>query len=1287
MAGELDDLVVVVGGDISPLQQALAGIPEAAAGVTTAAASAFEGIDQAVQKTVQATQAIPGAFNAASDSAAKFGSAAQEIVDAQTKADAALIEAQNALKEIQAAYESGAVSAQTLSRAQVELASAVSDANPKIQESDDQLKKLAGSLTALAGAIAIFQGVTSAIQDSLEAFGQLQKAQIALTALTGSASTAAGELEKLKAFSLSDALSFPSVVQAEQRMIALQIPLSQIPTLLQSAANSSAAMNSDFGTAVNMLDRFIAGGTILARSVASLGISMDDLAKAMGTTTAAATATFKSLDQSDRVEVLNIALSKLRGTSEATAQGLEGQWHNVQTNMLFAMQEVGKALAPLAEQFIGLANAVIPVITSMAHGFEALPMPVQEFVGVVGGLTLVLGPAALAVGTLTKAFAAMGALEGINDLLRANAVATTEAGAAAATAETKLLTAGTAMRALGAATVIAAAAFAGWEIGKWLNDLEQTNSKLHTVLEVFRALVDQMVPGAQQIKDALNTVTVTADAAALAYINQAAKVDGLTISQRALTKEYEQQQIALNSATDKLREAEDLKARGLISDGQLAAAQKAVNDALYAMNPAAQAAAEAAKKLEDSINALVTHSETLLSHIPTTFTAFQQSIADGGKSIKSTLSEVDTDIQKMIDKMNELGGATPAMLKAFGDLKQAQDNLKALANEEAWIKIQDQILALKDKMDTAGGATEAMLKEFSKLEDAKQKIEDLANANGWALFTHNITDAQGKLLNFVGPIKQSGDAIEVWVDGVKKASDVLVTATAGIVDATGHIPALTGVTIDYGTATDAAERGLREFSGDIVALPPAANAAATGIQVLTGSTNANAAASKHAADAQTALGTVFRTTADQAKIATDAAEGQARALQNVAEAATKAANSMEAALKASNELSQSFKVTGFGGGPGGNESPGGTVGLKPGDVVTQRGEAGQIISQNTVPGGLQAYIDWYNSLFVTIPQFHKLGESAGTASTAVANLGAAATQNASSLISAATGIANAITAGTAGARDAAQKAVDQATAAYNVIAAAYQTGQATADQMRTAQDALNAALAEFTALGGGMSLLSDAVSAVTGQLTSTDLGNGLSAIDVAVTGIGAATTGLANTATAAAATISTAATSITDATAAAVNGINSVVETITPTIVAAATVVSGISTLVEAVVPAVQAAAAIVMGANSTTLLGPTAPTQLGPGGEHLAGPSSTNNLPSVDFGPAVSFMRNAPNVTPTAASGVGLPNANPFAFSGGQGNGAPATVNMNINITGGGGAAVARDIVSTLQSMGVKVV
>lgn len=338
-------------------------------------------------------------------------------------------------------------------------------------QAESGLDGLYTKLLEVGEALAITEGMREFGVAALEAADNINRASIALTAITGSAEKAEGTLQGLEELGIKDGLAMPSLLTASTRMQQLLGPGADVAHILGVIADGAAVMGTDIGQAANMFDRMAASGVANARSLTSLGLSTTTLAEAINTVTGSesvmadgATKAFKALDQSDRIQVLEQALSGLAGTAEEVAKRtFGGQWIILSDQWEQIMVEVGNALLPVITELTNFGKTnVLPFIKSVVDGFSALPAPIKDTavavtLAVAALVPLVGGTAALALSLNLLRGLPVAVAEGFGVLAKAFGVAGEAATVAAgevATAEVAMGSAGLA----GALEGVAAAA-------------------------------------------------------------------------------------------------------------------------------------------------------------------------------------------------------------------------------------------------------------------------------------------------------------------------------------------------------------------------------------------------------------------------------------------------------------------------------------------------------------------------------------------------------------------------------------------------------------------------------------------------------------------------------------------------------------------------------------------------------------------------------------------------------------------------------------------------------------
>jgi len=242
-----------------------------------------------------------------------------------------------------------------------------------IAAEEGALGGMMGRLKEVGLELAAGFGAFEAVKAIFEMTGQLQLATVSLTALSGSAEQANARLAELRDMAEEEGLSFPALVDANQRMTALGFSTSETQAAMQAAADSAAAMNKDFESTADTLDRLALSGQVSARFLATLGLSTKDLADTMGVAQDQVVSLFKVLDESTRLQVLTTAIEQTRGfagLSQQVADTLPHQWQQVKNAFEDAFQSIGSVMEPVLAQFLIFVKSIgqaIDLLTRLAH--------------------------------------------------------------------------------------------------------------------------------------------------------------------------------------------------------------------------------------------------------------------------------------------------------------------------------------------------------------------------------------------------------------------------------------------------------------------------------------------------------------------------------------------------------------------------------------------------------------------------------------------------------------------------------------------------------------------------------------------------------------------------------------------------------------------------------------------------------------------------------------------------------------------------------------------------------
>lgn len=250
--------------------------------------------------------------------------------------------------------QTGAASTEA-AEGQERMGAALKESTVEVSEAESNVGALTEKLGELALELTAGLTILEFGKQMFEAAGQIQAADISLTALTGSADTARESIDRLKAMAVEQGLSFPDLLQANQRMVALGFSSDVSKVALQAAADAAAATNSDIGTLSDTIDRLALSGQVSARFLATLGISTHELAEAMGVADDQVVATFHSLDTTTRLHVLTMAIEDVKhfaGLSQETAETIPRQWQSLKSTFEDFAASVGDEFSYVGGQLL-----------------------------------------------------------------------------------------------------------------------------------------------------------------------------------------------------------------------------------------------------------------------------------------------------------------------------------------------------------------------------------------------------------------------------------------------------------------------------------------------------------------------------------------------------------------------------------------------------------------------------------------------------------------------------------------------------------------------------------------------------------------------------------------------------------------------------------------------------------------------------------------------------------------------------------------------------------------------
>ena len=216
--------------------------------------------------------------------------------------------------------------------------------------SGDFLKTLL-EFSGLSLSIAALGQLTST---AIELSGTIEKATISITALSGDAAGAAAKIEELKRAGDTFGVSFESLLSAQQKFSAFGVSLQESSAAMHAAIEAAAALNSNVETTASSIDRIAISGMAGSRQLLQLGLTTKDLAEAMGIAASQVKIAFANMGESERLNVVEQALSKFKGTAEAAAESFPAKWQTAKNQFNEVLASMGSLLE---KSLIGWADA------------------------------------------------------------------------------------------------------------------------------------------------------------------------------------------------------------------------------------------------------------------------------------------------------------------------------------------------------------------------------------------------------------------------------------------------------------------------------------------------------------------------------------------------------------------------------------------------------------------------------------------------------------------------------------------------------------------------------------------------------------------------------------------------------------------------------------------------------------------------------------------------------------------------------------------------------------------
>ena len=169
----------------------------------------------------------------------------------------------------------------------------------------------------------------------------------------------------------------------------------------EGISKASFQTGNDIGALDNKFQMMVLSGMANKRNLTAFGLSVQDLANAMGVSVDDVSKKFKELDENSRASVLSTALNMKYG-SDVTENYKNSYEHLIETvdrAKDFLIRSIGEAILP---SVIPVMETTANTINGVANAFCALPEPIQGVIGGFGAFVIGLSSVSLALSAVIK---------------------------------------------------------------------------------------------------------------------------------------------------------------------------------------------------------------------------------------------------------------------------------------------------------------------------------------------------------------------------------------------------------------------------------------------------------------------------------------------------------------------------------------------------------------------------------------------------------------------------------------------------------------------------------------------------------------------------------------------------------------------------------------------------------------------------------------------------------------------------------------------------------------------
>ncbi len=252
-----------------------------------------------------------------------------------------------------------------------------------------------------------------------------------------------------------------------------------------------------------------------------------------------------------------------------------------------------------------------------------------------------------------------------------------------------------------------------------------------------------------------------------------------------LTKGKDATMEALRAQRDLLVGQEQAIERSQEYNAELGRSNAAAARATAARKAAAEAAAEAAREQYNAMVAFNNSVIVLYNSIPSTYSKYIETLSDGGKTAKSMLQSVQTEIEKASSLMEGMSGAPLAAMRTWvTDLTAVREKLKDFAADDAFNQLAVKFGELSNKFGPQMAEQVGIIKDrFDQLAQAAKNVPGVFDDKDELTLQRQLLELQKQLDDETQKFGQHAqESWEKYHEGIVKAQEKTVDITVSIGD-------------------------------------------------------------------------------------------------------------------------------------------------------------------------------------------------------------------------------------------------------------------------------------------------------------------------------------------------------------------------------------------------------------------------------------------------------------------------------------------------------------------------